>query len=756
MRIFDPRDYGANPNDNKDDTKAIQAALDAARDAGGGHVKLDSGTYTISGTGTASDGALRIYSNTEISGAGMGQTILKLADGWSSKITGLIRTPVNEVTTDVVIRDLTLDGNRNNSTADVDGIMTGVLPGKSQHDDRILIERVEIHDVSRIAFNPHEQTTNLTIRDSVAHHNSWDGFIADFVSNAVYENNVAYSNDRHGFNVVTHSHDVVLRNNISYDNAENGIVVQRGAGSQSVDGWQDMLNYNILLEGNKVYDNGSNGILFKQAENSQVIGNIIYGNAHDGIQLEGANEIIVDGNTIQSSNIFGIEIRPYTGSLGGPGNSYDNVIINNVITAVQKAFVETGSTTLHNSYAENLIGNLGVAVGKTATFLADSITFTYDKLEFKITLPTSYTNSDNTTPEPVPDPVPTPTPVVTKVNLSGDANNNILNGGAGDDTIKGRLGDDTLYGAAGADYLEGNEGNDKLHGGLGADTLKGGAGTDTFIFSSMNDSGDTILDFNFQEKIDLTDIVKNFYEFHRPSAFNDGFLRLTQNGADVNLYIDSDGASGPSTGTLFLTLKNISVSALKLENFILAENGLTKPTPPPTPPDTDVIAKPLSLSGTEGNDAIKGASNNDSINGKGGNDVLYGQAGDDKLWGNAGNDKLHGGEGSDWLKGGDGADLFVINAGSKGVDTIDDFRVSSHDKLIIGNLINFDPLTDTIANFVKATENAGNTIISIDADGTANGTNFVQVAVLTGAVGLGSATSLYNNDYIDVSSSAVS
>lgn len=31
MNIFDPRNYGANPNDNIDDTQAIQSALDAAK-----------------------------------------------------------------------------------------------------------------------------------------------------------------------------------------------------------------------------------------------------------------------------------------------------------------------------------------------------------------------------------------------------------------------------------------------------------------------------------------------------------------------------------------------------------------------------------------------------------------------------------------------------------------------------------------------------------------------------------------------------
>ena len=284
MLTYNVKDFGATGNGTTNDTASIQAALDAAHAAGGGKVYIPAGTYILTGTGDASDGAVRVYSNTEFYGDGMGITELKLQDGFSSKITGMIRTPVGEVTTDVIIHDLTINGNRANSTAEVDGIMTGVLPGSPEQDNRILIERVEIHDVSRIAFNPHEQTTNLTIRDCVAHHNSWDGFIGDFVSNAVYENNVAYANDRHGFSLVTHSHDVILRNNISYDNAGYGIVTQRGAGSQTIPGWEEMLNNNILIQNNTVYGN-DRGILLKQTENSQVIGNNVYDNLREEFTL---------------------------------------------------------------------------------------------------------------------------------------------------------------------------------------------------------------------------------------------------------------------------------------------------------------------------------------------------------------------------------------------------------------------------------------------------------------------------------------
>lgn len=776
MTLYDPRNYGANPNDNIDDTKAIQAALDAAAKNGGGHVSLSAGTYILTGTGTASDGALRVYSNTELSGAGMGQTVLKLADGWSSKITGLIRTPVNQVTTDVIIRDITLDGNRHNSTADVDGIMTGVLPGKSEHDDRILIERVEIHDVSRIAFNPHEQTTNLIIRDSVAHHNSWDGFIADFVSNSIYENNVAYSNDRHGFNVVTHSHDVILRGNKAYDNGENGIVVQRGAGSKTVPGWQEMLNHDVLLEGNTVYGNGSNGILFKQAENSQVINNIIYDNAHDGIQLEGANNIVVDGNKILSSTIFGIEVRPYTGSLGGPGSSYDNTIINNVVQAVQKAFVESGSTTMNDSYANNLIGALGVSLVSTSKITSDSVSFVYDKISVTVTLPKNYsvpvhevptdTNPEIppvvpeeptpvTEPKPVPTPVPTPTPVDKGVFLSGDSANNTLNGTAHNDTLKGRSGNDTLYGGAGDDYLEGNDGDDILYGGRGKDTLKGSAGSDVFAFTSLSEAGegDTVKDFTvLQDKIDIQNILKEFVGFTKGNAFTDGFVSLKQNGLNTDVYLDEDGLYGQAASKLLVSLLNTPTTAMNASNFIMPEVG--KPFPVAVDPEANLTLAAQTVDGTRGHDTLQGGRGNDTLKGREGNDTLYGHSGNDTLWGNSGNDTLVGGKGSDRMKGGDGADLFVVNFNRGDHDMIEDLRLRDGDRLEITDILGFDPLSDAIADYVRFSASGKDTIVSVDVNGRDGGSNFFHVATLKGVSGV-SAEQLYADGDLILSSAHV-
>ncbi len=655
--IYNVKNFGATGNGQTNDTLAIQAALDAARDAGGGQVYIPEGTYIITGTGNASDGALRVYSNTELYGDGMGETNLKLEDGWSAKITGLIRTPVNQVTHDVVIRDLTLDGNRDNTTADVDGIMTGVLPGSPKQDDTILIERVEIHDVSRIAFNPHEQTTNLVIRDSVAHHNSWDGFIADFSSNAIYENNVAFANDRHGFNVVTHSHDVVLRNNIAYDNAEYGIVIQRGGGSQTIDGWEDMLNTRILVEGNTIYGN-RRGIVLKQTEDSQVIGNNIYDNDYDGIYLEGARNNIVEGNTISGvKNAIGL--REYTGSLKGPDDTYGNVIINNTLNSETVALWEDGSsTTKNNIFAGNTV-NAELKLGGSAIVLDSAAGIVFDKLSIHSELPDYYdgpgtgdtqppvVESDpipQPEPEPEPDPkpetpveaptqtggedgtdsdpdpvVPTPVPApdpkdsgnntAESLTLRGNGSDDTLNGGSGDDLIKGKGGDDILLAGDGDDVLEGNSGNDRISGGRGADRIKGGDGADTYVYHGVEDAGDSIIDFRgkYGDAIDLHDVFHDAYGFTAETAESGGYLRLYQAGKNTEIYVDIDGSEGLAEEVLLLTLMNSSLSDVELEHFILPEKSsgeapapVEAPTIPEIPDVPDVPEVPPVTGGNTG------------------------------------------------------------------------------------------------------------------------------------------------------------
>src|SRR5215218_8959340 len=101
-------DYGAKANDALDDTAALNAAVKAAHDAyiqnsaaGRVTVLLPASTPLVKGNVDKSDGAVELLTGTAPQGAGMGQTILKVADGSTGNNTGVVRTPFNEETSNV-------------------------------------------------------------------------------------------------------------------------------------------------------------------------------------------------------------------------------------------------------------------------------------------------------------------------------------------------------------------------------------------------------------------------------------------------------------------------------------------------------------------------------------------------------------------------------------------------------------------------------------------------------------------------------
>jgi parallel beta-helix repeat protein len=357
--VYEAGEFGATGDDTSDDTAAIQSALDAARDAGGGRVHLPAGTYIVSGDGSAGHGAVRIGSNTELYGDGIGETVIRIADGYADKITGIIRTPFGEVTQYVVIRNLTLDGNRGSATGDIDGIFTGVEPGRTEYDDFVLIENVEIHDVSRYAFNIHEQSRNVTIRDCVARDNTGHGYVADFTFASVYENNVAYNNGLNGFDVVTHSHDMLLSGNIAYDNGQVGIAVQRGSEP-------DRNVHTIAVVANEVYGNADHGIRVTNGDNIQVTGNLIHDNGTPGMMLRGVSGSVIYGNQLtnnrRSEGDYEIKLRD-----GDDGSaSTGNLVVGNTIVTdgpLKYGIQESHETTLDNTYLGNVMtGEIGEAV----------------------------------------------------------------------------------------------------------------------------------------------------------------------------------------------------------------------------------------------------------------------------------------------------------------------------------------------------------------------------------------------------------
>ncbi|WP_335944278.1 putative Ig domain-containing protein [Pseudomonas sp. G166] len=663
--IFNVQDFGAKGDGITDDTAAIQSAIDAAAAAGGGQVYMPTGTYIVSAGEEPSDGCLMLKSNVYLYGDGMGETTVKVADGSDTKITGVIRSAYGEETHDFGVSNLTIDGNRDNTTGKIDGWFNGYIPGEEGYDSNVTLDSVEIKDCSGYGFDPHEQTVNMVIKNSVSHGNGLDGFVADFLSDSTFENNVAYDNDRHGFNIVTSTHDFTMTNNVAYDNGGNGIVVQRGS--------EDIPSpSNVTITGGEVYGNGAEGVLIKLSSEITVSDVDIHDNSSAGIRIYGSNHVEILDNTLNNNSLGGavpeIIIQSYDDTLGVSGkyfNGSDNTIQGNIISGSDLSTYGVAERNEDGTDRNAIIGNTISHTSKGATLVYGDGSYVSDTV-----------------------------PMTT------------VQGTAGNDTLLGSAASEIFYGGAGNDTINGGAGVDILVGGAGIDKLTGGAGADTFRFVAQSDSyrnatssfDDTITDFDVtQDKIDLAGLG-----FTGLGNGRGGTLQVSYSASSNRTYIkDYDADASGNRFELILT-GNLT-STLTASNFIF--NRV--------------------VTGTSGSDSLLGSDSADTLLGLAGNDSLSGGAGDDKLDGGAGMDTLTGGAGADTFVFSNRLDSYRnYNTGGANLgDLITDFNVSA-DKIDL-SAMGFTGLGDGKNNTVYLVLNSTGTktyIKSLEAD--ANGNRF--------------------------------
>ncbi|WP_122669584.1 M10 family metallopeptidase C-terminal domain-containing protein [Pseudomonas viridiflava] len=616
--IFNTKDFGALGDGVTNDTAAIQATIDAAAAAGGGEVVLAAGTYIVSGGEEPSDGCLMLRSNVTLSGAGMGETIIKLADGSDTKVTGIVRSAYGEETHDFGMKNLTLDGNRDATTGKVDGWFNGYIPGSDGKDSNVTLDSVEIKDCSGYGFDPHEQTVNMVIKNSVSHGNGLDGFVADYLSDSVFENNVAYNNDRHGFNVVTSTHDFTLSNNIAYGNGSTGIVVQRG--SENIPS-----PANITITGGAVYGNGAEGVLIKLSSQVSVSGLDIHDNGSAGVRIYGSSAVDVFDNTLSNNSLGApvpeIIIQSYDDTTGVSGkyfNGSDNLIRGNLITGSDNSTYGVAERNEDGTDRNSIVGNTISHTSKGLTLVYGDGSFAGDAF-----------------------------PLVT---VLGTEANDVITGGAAHELI---------FGLAGKDTLNGGTGDDILVGGAGADKLNGGAGADTFRFDQLTDSyrtattsaTDLLTDFNVsQDRIDLANLG-----FTRLGSGKNGTLNISYNATLDRTYVKSLDVD--ASGNRFeLGLTGNLKDTLNASHFIFQH--VTE--------------------GTAGGDTLTGTAGNDVINGNAGVDRIDGGAGADTINGGADADTLTGGAGADVFVYSSRLDSYrnYTAGGPKQSDTIVDFNVA--------------------------------------------------------------------------------
>ena len=126
--------------------------------------------------------------------------------------------------------------------------------------------------------------------------------------------------------------------------------------------------------------------------------------------------------------------------------------------------------------------------------------------------------------------------------------------------LQGGEGNDILYGGAGADILSGGDGADRLSGGLSGDVLYGGAGADSFVFGSVDERGNTVMDFRRAEgdRLDLSGIFGQGLDTQAQLVAG-GYAKISDARDGVRVHVDADG--GGDGYVLLATLRGASAAA---------------------------------------------------------------------------------------------------------------------------------------------------------------------------------------------------
>lgn len=356
--------------------------------------------------------------------------------------------------------------------------------------------------------------------------------------------------------------------------------------------------------------------------------------------------------------------------------------------------------------------------------------------------------------------------------IYGDDGDDYINGETGDDTLYGGNDDDTIITGAGDNTAYGDSGNDDLiitgYGGVN-NTAHGGSGNDYYEVQPRSEIGNTLttvydlsgsLDqlyflaytgydtLNFSKSGDDLIIYRHIIAYNTDNdiLIEDFFLP----GHQIEEFIHYD-LGGPTTISTFETLTSgndnytgtTGTSPFGVdENFI---KGLAGDDAINGSNGNDVIyggADNDNLSGGAGNDylfgegdndTLDGGSGDDTLDGGSGNDTLDGSTDDDTLFGSNGDDTLYGADGYDILLGGSDSDTFVFDGSNAFNDTdrITDFvNGSGGDYIDISDVLSdfgYNPLADTLSDWVATTSNSGDTLLQIDRDGTGISYSFADV-----------------------------
>ena len=310
--LKDAADYVAT---GTNDQNTINTALTAAA---GGIVYLTEGTFSISA-------AISIPNTTVLAGAGNG-SLITLPNAQNGTYNMLQNTDTT-TGTDIVIRDLKIDGNRaNQTTGNMKAILLNNMGGGSGASAR-----------------PGARITGVTVVN-IKGNASGSALYLTASSNNTIENNILVNYEYYCIILLAGSHyNTVTSNTCQSTSTALGI----GVGSSS--------NNSIT---NNVIQGASTGISVQSASGNTVTSNSVSG-AINGISTSTATYNTISANNIQNSGSFGMNI--------GLNSNYNTINSNTISTTGSYGMLIAGN---NNSIDGNTLFDSGGATSNDALYIS--------------------------------------------------------------------------------------------------------------------------------------------------------------------------------------------------------------------------------------------------------------------------------------------------------------------------------------------------------------------------------------------------
>lgn len=408
---------------------------------GEGLITIEEGTYNI-------NRQLWVYSNIEMTGAGMDDTILRLADGAVSFYqkyseaggwvleggqSGFLRVYFAD---NVTISHLTLDGNKDGQTTSTidDEYDYGRFALYTEASLWIDVNNCRVKNWQGYGLDPHGvggddvYGEHLSITYNEVHDNDWDGITLDKSRYVTCSHNNVYDNGRHGINIVTGTeeaniHDNVLSNNGHYYE-KDGSIQGKGCGimaqNNQLFGTSDVNIYDNIVSGSNYA-----GICLHSVYSFEVYRNTITGTENWCIRLALQSE-----NTLGSYNNKIYENTcEYERGIYITKDSYNNQVYDNIITGDADTYGVSNRDEDYSSATNKICGNTysgSISTGYEV-YYNDGKYAEIESCDGSTPEPTPTPTEAPTVPGQTPAPTESPTPAPTLAS-DPDCSNGIING----------------------------------------------------------------------------------------------------------------------------------------------------------------------------------------------------------------------------------------------------------------------------------------------------------------------------------------